>query len=159
MNTENIKAEDITIKATGEVFIIPNRLNRKDEFLSESVQSTLQEMADINDITEENSMFVECWIVSDELNTENLRDHGGHINDDDRINIHTNHIPSTLFIGKKEDDIVTIKFPATLHDHANNTHDKITLEMKLTLSQLKYRYRNHGKFEECFERLTRNCIE
>ena len=154
MNTEMIKAEDITIKATGEVFIIPNRLNRKDGFFGESVQSTLQEIADINNVTEDNPLFVQCWVVSEELNSENLRDHGGYFNDDDdHIIIHTGNIPATLFNGKKEGDIVNIKFPATLHDYANDTHDKITLEMSLTLSQLKYRYRDQGKFEECFERL------
>lgn len=153
MNTKKAILEDMEIiKARGDVFIIPNRAATKDEFIDKTIPSAVQNMLISNDITEENPMFVECWIVSDELNTENLRDHGGHINDDDSITIHTRYIPAILFNGHKEGETVTVKFVAMKYNEDSSS--KVLLEMNLTLAQLKYRYKQHGKFEECFEKVT-----
>lgn len=152
MNTEMTIKDMETIKATGEVFIIPNRAAIKDEFINAVIPSDVEDMLVSNDVTEDNPMFIECWIVSEELNTENLRDHGGKLYDGNRIMIHTKYIPATLFSGKKEGDVVTVKFFATKYSETLETI--VLLEMELTLSQLKYRYKQHGKFEECFEKVT-----
>lgn len=152
MNTQITSKDMEIIKATGDVFIIPNAAVTRESFINEIIPESEQDMLLVNEISERNPMFVECWIASNEFNTENLRDHGGHINDETRINIHTSYIPAILLNGHKEGETVTVKFMAS--KHTRDTHELVILEMKLTLSQLKYRYKNHGKFEECFNKIT-----
>lgn len=53
--------------------------------------------------------------------------------------IFPNHLPVSLFIGKKEGDIVYL--------------DLGSVQIKLHLAQKDFRYGNHGSFEEVLERL------
>lgn len=146
--SELARVKDGVLEANAEMFIIPNPPTRIHEFLVSN--DTIQDFA--TDLlknagmkpADQNTIMVEVWICSDDLGTENLRCHGGsYINEDgaeERINIPDGNCPADLLLGKKEGDVVDLTFHM----------DDIKVILHTKLNQTGYRYKNHGRFEDCF---------
>ena len=132
---------------TGDAFIVPNHARRFGNATFESIINRYKKVAEENGVTED-SKFIEVWIVSKDLKTDNLCDHGAHVLcDGEEVVIHPriSYIPEELFQGKKEGEHVTVKF----------TDNDIPFEIDLRLSQKEYRYARFGTFEEVLEVVTR----
>lgn len=146
------KVKDNVLEANAEMFIIPNSPGRIYEFI-ESFQPGIQKFA--SELLEnagmkpadENTLLVQVWITSDDLETDNLRSHSGKFiterGDKQIISIPDGNCPAELLEGKKEGDVVDLIFHM----------DDIKVILHTTLNQTSYRYKNYGRFEECFNKV------
>lgn len=166
MKTKNI--------ISGDVFVIPNDLCTAKDMWDEEVRHGMYVSAIENHIhfDAEKTKFIELWFCTPDSSTgdSNWRDHciDGY---GELVNWRpiTSRLPVEIFKGKKEGDIVTVELPITGWTALNpvigidyppagckmpngvtvTTHVTVSLR----LSQLKYRYRRFGKFEEVLEKL------
>lgn len=147
------------IKATGKVFVVPNHASKVSERLR--VEDHYKMMAEYNDLDQEaDEHLVETWIVSDDLGTENLGDHGFRIVDGDKELFGNCYkiglIPYSLLKEKKEGDKIELKYVAHVLDISNreNPQDEdALLNLTLELDQTDYRYKGFGRFEDVLERV------
>lgn len=139
-------------------FIIPNPLTKVNTMFDNSYKQRIaefeKEVCEMNHIGpfSEDDLLVELWFCSEELNSENLVDHGFNVEDADGTRLHLQPImmkrlPVKLFDGHKEGDRFSVKIPQKTES------GEIIMEIALTLDQLGYRYRRFGTFEECLESL------
>lgn len=147
------------LEVTGDVFIIPNTLGTVNGFkecswlstdVSQMYGSAKHAGLDISDTDK----TVQLWMCCDE--SANICRHGIPVNvhgQEIHIPIHGfENLPCKLFNGKKEGDVVELfySFEGTWGDELK---ENIEITFKLTLAQTKYRYRNHGTFEDCLRKL------
>ena len=175
-NTNNVA----TIKAEGDLFIIPNGI-RTLEDINISTRHDIKKVCEMNGIKipeDESQMnLIELWAVSEDLDCDNLADHSIYLDDIDGFSsinkelidkstirilypgrsIH--FIPVDIFKDKKEGDAVNIKFPYTIEKSElddikeNDLLKDFIFDMDFTLCQRKYRYNSFGDFEDVLHRL------
>ncbi len=157
---------------TGDVFITPNGLCTANDIWDEGTRYGMYLSAVENGIhfDADKTKFIELWYCTPNGENSNWRDHciDGHAELAYWRPI-TSRLPVELFKGKKEGDIVTVELPITGWTALNpvrkidnppagckmpngvtvTTHVTVSLR----LSQLKYRYRRFGTFEEVLEKL------
>lgn len=131
----------------GDVFIVPNHAIK---FVNLIGKGNCEKIAADNGVVlSDDTKFIQVWIVSDELGTDNLRDHGAFVLCDGvetRIQPRVGILPIELFDGKKEHDRIYLMFEEKGMD----------FQMNLQLCQSKYRYKRFGSFEEVLEAVTRD---
>ena len=155
------------VKCNVEVFVIPNKARLAVDYINpEKPIENFRKLAELNhtDYDPEKDKLVQCWYVSkDDLNTENLGDHGAIVEDENGVQyiIHLKFtmyesLPETFFKGKSEGDIAYVKIPAFAINR-NNRDEKaeIILDMCMKLNQTSYRYRRFGRFEEVLKKVCR----
>lgn len=154
------------------VFVVPNAAPKigniifgKDETLE--LAKTICELNGLNfDI--EKDHLVQVWIVSNEeccgeknLHTENWYDHGGHIEIDGKRYLcnakERCYLPSPLFVGHKEGDMINVKLPVNLYGEDDVDPQDAVIEVELKLDQTHCRYRRFGTFEVVLEALGVTC--
>ena len=156
-----------TIERNADLFIIPNP-NRGawySDFLLPNKR--LERFCKYNNLDHEIERFIQIWIISDseEFYTENFKDHGAILRDngkrshiDDNCDHRVSYLPYSLIAKMKEGDTIRVNFGVvTPNEYYINNEDEIKEEYELVLnlkaSQLKYRYRNYGTFEEVLRKV------
>lgn len=163
----SININDIIIN--GDIFIIPNAATKiHDHFESsrERLLGTMTEICDLNNtvFNDRTDRLVQCWYCSKELGCDNIPDHSIYTTDENgqdcRICVDGRFLPSNLFEGKKEGDVISIKIPLKVYMGTRkdlvlkgSQPTKTTGTFNLRLAQKDYRYRSHGSFEEVFTRV------
>lgn len=152
------KIIDKVVKCNVSAFIVPNRASLASSYLirPEERVKAFEDLANDNSMlyNSEKDHLVQLWLHSKDLNTENLVDHGGSVEDENgtkyRINLPSKFgfLPESFFDGKVEGDSIHIKTPATAHVPGESKEIDIVLDMNLTLKQQGYRYSRFGNFEE-----------
>ena len=146
------------VKASGKVFIIPNSAPLASELMvkpKEAYEDAKKMLAasGIEQRYKDDAILVEVWIVSEDLNTENLNCHNGrYVGEDGKRHIIDGvgpYIPYEIFEGKREGDVVDVVYPSTM-----SRMDGVELNLQLTLAQKEYRYRNFGDFEDVLRKVT-----
>ena len=151
-----------TIERNADLFIIPNP--NRGAWYSDFIipQKELERFCKYNNIDHEIERFIPIWITSDseEFYTENFANHGAILKDngkrshiDDNCDRRVSYLPYSLIAKMKEGDTIRVNFGVvTPNEYYINNEDEIKEEYELVLnlkaSQLKYRYRNYGTFEE-----------
>lgn len=148
-----------TLEATAELFIVPNALysisdtSDYDTFAEKKLKlmNSISEASGLE--AEDDPLMMQVWIVSEDLHTENLVDHYGYYFDSNGVKQPIGNLPaqlpSQLFAGKKEGDIVTIVYPkgSTWYNEA------FDIRLEVTCKQLGYRYERFGSFEQVLKQL------
>lgn len=165
-NKPQIKKDETTgkkfIEFNADVFIVPNSpIKAKEKYHDET--DFFKKVNERNNLVfDEDEDYIQCWLVSNELNTENFSDHGGLAMDEngDEIIIYglkTQYIPSKLFKDKKEgDEIIFISdgvYKEQRTPYNQKSEGKIELRINLKLNQSDYRYARFGTFEEVLKNL------
>lgn len=144
-----------TIKATGDVFIIPNSASKVSGYAYSETRDRLKDVAVRNGLdANEDFKASEIWIVgTGDLDTENFVDHGAVIGDE-WVRVKSGLIPCSLIRDVKEGESFTVRLPAYAAKRKGTLDDReeVIVEMTLTARQKAYRYRNFGTFEECAKR-------
>lgn len=182
-----------TLEFSADVFIVPNSPSKLSEVadfqrddwnkLADSILNATAEYQIAKDsirfrFTEDHSgrsnckmkdddLFLQVWISSKDLHTENLSDHGADVFDTDGREVHfwpcgnrpLSELPAKLFIGKKEGDIVDVVVPDYQLQHfipKDSDEQPVIADviMHLRLAQQEYRYRRFGTFDSLFKQLT-----
>lgn len=150
ITSNEIIKEVVHISAKASAFIVPNPacpikkcMDRK------GLISRMKDICDLNGVAfNENDRLIEMWFHSEELNTENLIDHGGSIEDSEgnvkRIYVQGIYIPESIIRNCKEGDTITYKMRGSI----GNPKEDLILELELTLQQKGYRYSRYGNFEK-----------
>ena len=155
-----------TIERNADLFIIPNS---RGTWYSNFVlpKKDLERFCKYNNLDHEIERFIQIWIISDseEFYTENFKDHGAILRDNGKVS-HiafyncdlVSYLPYSLIAKMKEGDTIRVNFGiVTPNEDRINNEDEIKEEYELVLnlkaSQLKYRYRNYGTFEEVLRKV------
>lgn len=162
--TQVVTRTNVTIEAAADVFIIPNRLSKLDpEYMAE-----LDRIVNMKKIARANNLvfdykaddIIQLWFTSDDLDSENLGDHGFrfYIEDDKYLvppseSKILNYLPKKMFEGLREGETRTILIPmndAEIYNCNTGDEEKVDIELRLTITaaQSKYRYKNFGNFED-----------
>ena len=113
---------------------------------------------------DEDERLIQVWMTSEDLHSENLCDHGFHIEVGGRKwtafpGAIPTMLPAKFFQGHKEGEIIKIKFPKTVLETNADWGDEDSFEiessliLRLELAQTRFRYRSFGTFEECLRRV------
>lgn len=149
------------IVANLEAFIIPNSVNLfKDFYFKERIEYKYKKLLELSGATcdLDDQYMVQMWYVGEELNSDNLVDHGFRIIENGiRYSFTMNGfdcLPYYFLKDEKEGDIIKVTFPIKLYtdDKSENAADW-TLEAKIKLNQTDYRYRRFGRFEDVLNQL------
>lgn len=155
------KVKDGVLEMNVNLFIIPNGFTRVGEWCSESqntkihlLASEILENAGIE--AEDSEITCQVWIHNEEIGIENMSCHTFMIEDEDGDEIiiapYFGNAPAKLFIGKREGDVVDIKFSyPQIGKDDNGRSFHILLHAKLL--QMQSRYRSFGAFETVFDTL------
>jgi hypothetical protein len=153
---------------TGKIFIIPNpsfRLENNDFILAStrvSLESIYYQNSELNSnkVSIESTKWIQCWFCDSDPNS-NWQDHGiGILNSklskkDKSLypwRLNTGYVPSWIFDGKSEGDVVTFKMPVR-----RLTGDGISMTSIIVLSvkldQTNHRYAGFGRFEDVLKKV------
>jgi len=151
------------IVANLEAFIIPNSVNLfKDFYSKERREDKYKKLLELSGATcdLDEQYMVQMWYVGEELNSDNLVDHGFRIIENGtRYSFTMNgfdYLPYYFLKDKKEGDIIKVTFPIKLYtDDESENAANWTLEATIKLNQTDYRYRRFGKFEDVLAALIR----
>lgn len=146
----------INITANADIFIVPNSAAKISNYFNP--ENALTEM---NTLCKDNGcqfdpdrdLLIQVWMCSDDLKSDNLDGHGFSFRmDDNRYVVWGRSIPSRIpasMINMKEGETKIINLN---NIEAENFLDdsKVSVNLQLTVkaSQLDYRYRGFGKFED-----------
>lgn len=160
------------ISFNADVFIVPNAINTIDDFfpsvreeMIETVKGMYVENGDGGRIYGDTSKpLVQLWVsAKDDLDCGNLGSHGADIKLEDGKTItilptRVDHMPVNFFSSLKEGDTVTVVMPYKTfrEDLQIEGMDEVELRIHMTLAQKKYRYRDHGTFEDLLAKLTKH---
>lgn len=153
-----------------DIFIVPNPLAKIGSFVTESMRKFVTKVNEMNggeDINPEKSQFVELWYTS--TDTDNLVDHGMKFLNKDALKCfmrpEISAMPVSLFKDLKEGETIKLKAVSNyfiIDQHVarrlmedDKPDGEVILNLNLTASQLKYRYKDFGKFEELIFKLMR----
>lgn len=147
------RVENGKLEVNGDISIIPRSFCTIDELLlfKEETRSDMTAITSASGMGVESPMVtMQSCIVSDDLSTDNLADHGGTFI---RENGTTGYLrrfptlfPAQLFAGKKEGDVIDVIIPKGMLDG----NDSFDIKLHLRLAQTKHKYRWSGSFEESF---------
>lgn len=164
------KVENGILEFNAKGFIIPNAITKISKFISadskfEYMKSLMKETAPDMDLTMDDELL-QLWFVSSDLNVDNLCRHSSEITLENGREVsfrpsEIEDLPVKIFADKKEGDIIDIIFNYNAKDCLfTKTEDfSFKVVMHLQLAQTEFRYRNFGKFEECFQRLSVHTIQ
>lgn len=154
-----LKMENGIIKMTDvEAFIIPNGAYMLSDILVPSVRKTrldkLNKVASASGLEPVNpdvDKLVDLWYVSKEAGSDNLNNHGFAIDESTVPRINLNYfdlheisaLPVKWLSGLKENDSIDFVIE----------HNDYKIECHITMTQLKYRYRDRGAFEKALASL------
>lgn len=162
--TQVVTRTNVTIEAEADVFIIPNKLYKlKPKYMTE-----LNRIVNVRKIALANNLVydyeaddvIQLWFVSDDLDSENLGDHGFRFYiEDDKYLVPPSEskilscLPKKMFEGLREGETRTILIPMNdteIHNCNTGDEEKVDIELRLTITaaQSKYRYKNFGNFED-----------
>ena len=158
----DIKERKIVANIDG--FIVPNSVCKfKDFMLKETREPRYKKLLELSGVecNLDDQPMIQMWYVGEELNSDNLVDHGFKIITDDKKYYFTMslcYLPYCLLKGKREGDIITVSFPAkcTIFNSNKDIEDEDidwVLEAQICLNQQGYRYARFGRFEDVLERL------
>ena len=132
---------------SADIFIIPNGLTRLDsewytEKYPEYRAEYLKQQEELN--LEPSTELVQVWVTNSDCENFDCKGHKGLLEawkNKKSLNNYRfpSNLPTNLFEGKKEGDIVVIDTPEA--------------RVELKLNQLNYRYGSHGTFEDVLARL------
>lgn len=146
------------ITADAEIFIIPNRAARINDFLEFSRERILTKAEKLSQdngkiFDRENDYMVEVWMHSKDLESDNMNSHGSFFNYEGKeyvIGSLSTYIPRPL-IEMKEKEITTLRYnDLKCRDDDGNKFD-VDLVLNMRANQLDYRYGRSGSFEEVLE--------
>ena len=159
--------ENIVIN--GDIFIIPNRACKIDDYYEDFREKFLKEAIEICEINgfefnKDEDHIIETWYLSNELGCDNIPDHDLYIVYDNKeyqiISTCGRQIPENFFRGHKEGDVVSVKLPCIIREshlphHKGNVDGDIetVVEFRLKLNQGDYRYRRFGEFEDVLRKV------
>lgn len=166
-----VKNGNIELNVEG--FIIPNSFNKPSDFLADFVAEDMRQhirsvYADNNlsDIDDPDTVkCAEMWFTSPQYGFDNMYDHGFMVTTENGEDVMCyfdrmgQYIPCKILQGKNEGNAIQYIVDAHLTNHRVNRHESDTLVkliLNVTLAQNKYRYRNFGPFEKCFDSLGGN---
>jgi hypothetical protein len=154
------------ICAKGDIFIIPNPIVTCESFFPRAqarVKEWLNGLYSMNNIMDtdgiEKELLLETWIISEDLATENLADHGFEVMIDGErrfFGIPYRHLPVKLFSSVEEGDIVHVTIPIT---NRETKFVEVLLHLNLHVNQLGHRYGNFGRFEKLLDRLINSYVK
>lgn len=168
VSTVNVEIIDgvPTIKANGRIFVIPNHagsINSLKYHCQDSKNEKIKKLTDLCELNDRdiddliNEPLIQLWIVSDDLKTNNLEDHGFRFNIGNEeffgYAYGIGHLPKSFFDGKKEGDILSLKYKGWYVAKNDGNHNDMLLELNLELCQHEYRYKNFGQFEEVISKV------
>ena len=170
-NVENVNGK-LVVNAKAEVFIIPNTPSKVnlDSCLGERLANVINEISSLNGYEfSPDERLVQLWWTSEDLGRENLADHGIRVqlNEDHLILSASCTYDSFGYLpigmvkdwheGEEVEIIIPIKTDKSCFILKNGKFNEglveademeIEFHLKVTPSQLKYRYRRFGTFEE-----------
>lgn len=161
--TRRINEGDLdSLVITGDVFIVPNqayKLQECNEGWREDKRKDLEGILKANGkvLNEDEEYCMECWYLSEEMDCENIPDHGIDTETDDdrevRITVPSHRtLPASLFAPYKEGDVVSVKIPTYIRI-ADGFRGMKNVTYNLKLVQRHYRYCNFGNFEDLLRRV------
>lgn len=118
-------------------------------------QERYKKSAEINNVDiSDDDEWIELWFHSEELDSENICDHGFCYSNDDGINVRVcagahNHIPAKVLDNIKEGETIEWNFEAPSHKRGSEEEPQsVLLTLNLTAQQKGYRYSRFGNFED-----------
>lgn len=155
----------------GDVFIIPNPSYIHNESKGFKLPSFIIDLEKVywgnknlnkGNNTFDETRFVECWFCNKDH--DNWRDHGvGSLEEGNELSskeerlepwrLSTSWVPSWIFDGHKEGDVVTFCMPVNRRDYSRGVTELSTIKVSMRLNQSNYRYKRFGKFEEVLARV------
>lgn len=153
ITTNEVNKEVTYVSAKASAFIVPNPACPIKRCLDQSgLIRRMQDICDLNGVEfNEDDRLIEMWFHSKELNTDNLIDHGGFLEDSDgnvrHIYVQGVYMPESIIKDCKEGDVITYKMRGFISD----PREELILELELTLQQKEYRYSRFGNIEEVLE--------
>ena len=148
------------VVADAEMFIIPNGAAKLEDFIvnRDKLKSIAVEMCHNNNGTEfneEKDRFVELWMCSEDLDSDNLSCHAPSFEYEG-----VNYIMSFCNYNYIIDKLIDIKEGETISLKFNNMKLRgseciANVTLNLTASQTKYRYRSFGNFQKALAAVCR----
>lgn len=151
---------------SGDVFIVPNKystltVESKRWYNKNERLAKFEKLANLNNLENfdpDITKIVEIWVVVPEM-TENLHDHGIYLDNEQYRALDHSIVPTELFEGKVEGDVVSIIIPLERCFKVPSefglvqTRKQINVKFNLRLAQREYRYRNFGNFEDVLRKV------
>ena len=150
---------NIKVTANADVFVIPNHASTADEFIfgKETRKETVSNVCFANAVSYSPEMdkLIQLWIVSDDLQSDNIEDHGFIYKFNGKeyrchLPAYCHSLPKTV-LPSKEGETKTVIIPNCIAEERSHDADEeiiFDLELHLTAAQTKYRYKNFGNFED-----------
>ena len=112
-----------------------------------------------NDVSFDDTRWIECWWCTPGNPESNWKDHSidslelpvDQFKGSWRLS--TAYVPTWLFDGHQEGDIVTFKMPIKMFDRKDDITVNTSAKMSVRLAQKPYRYGSFGRFEEVLKRI------
>lgn len=153
--TRNNNGEVTGIECNAKAFIVPNHSGKLEDFLFSSTRKDIKEIATsvLGKEPDKDERYVQMWYVVEDLNCDNLGDHGARVEIDGEkhnIRLASSFLPYSILKGKNDGDVVDVVFRNTYNAWINDDADAAgeIVTMHVTLDQKNYRYRNFGSFQE-----------
>lgn len=155
MNVEKTNGKYV-VTANANVFIVPNGFHYIDLERNFAIKRAKRICKTVNKEFHAEELFGEFWFVSDDLESDNLADHGFEV--ERRVYVMPGEIFSLLPIGLfedlKEGETKEIIMNVAANDYEDRIKDvPVELHLNVTAKQKEYRYSNHGNFEDVYKRL------
>lgn len=155
MNVEKTNGKYV-VTANADVFIVPNRFNYIDLEHNFAIKKAKRICKTVNKEFYADDLFGEFWFVSNDLESDNIVDHGFEI--EHRVYVMpykiSSLLPVDLFENLKEGESKEIVINVSANDYKNHIKDiPVELHLNITAKQKEYRYSNHGNFEDVYKRL------
>lgn len=162
-----MKTLDISngIAINASMFIIPNsacKIEDLFDFVRAENLELMEKICELNGMKfdPENDYLIQTWYLSEELGCDNIPDHCISVKIETgekcTIGVEGHYLPSNLFKGKKEGDIINVKLPVWVkvggYKNPGPAKDMVA-DFTIELAQLKYRYARFGRFEEVLEKV------
>ncbi len=150
---------DITVAANADVFVIPNHASTVNEFVfgKDTRKETVCNVCFANGVSydPETDKLIQLWMVSDDLQSDNIEDHGFISNFNGKeyrchLPAYCHSLPKKL-LPSKEGETKRIIIPNCIATERSRDADEeinFDLILNITASQTKYRYKNFGNFED-----------
>lgn len=152
----------LEVTADAEIFIIPNRAGKIQDFLEFSRKRILDKAVELcedngHKFDQENDYMVEVWMHSNDLNSDNMNCHGSYFTFEGKeyaIGSLPSYIPKQL-ISIKEKESTTLRYNNLKCRDYDGNKGEVDLVLNLRANQLDYRYCRFGAFEEVLEYVCR----
>lgn len=155
----------IGVMADAEIFVVPNKAVRvsdykRDDRQRNRLRSLGEKMSEEElslDSFNDNTPFVEVWMLSKDLECDNMQDHAFSFTvDGQKYIVPSGQIPSRVpinVIDVKENESFTLHFRDLEAYPARSNGDSVNvyLSLDVTARQSEYRYARFGRFEQVLD--------